>query len=138
VPTSIKPSHCVIDGTCYAYGDINPDNSCEVCDPRDSVSKTTWSTPSSCIDGGVDSGRDTAVTDTYFTDTSIEDTSTVVDTGINDAGSDADIDASLPLEDDLPEASACGCRAPGSDHSPAGLALSALGLALVVAARRRR
>ncbi|MFQ5413154.1 MAG: hypothetical protein ACE5E6_01720 [Phycisphaerae bacterium] len=32
---------CLIDGTCYAAGDTNPANDCEVCTPE--VSTTTWS-----------------------------------------------------------------------------------------------
>lgn len=139
----IKAGYCVIDGKCLAYGDINPTDSCQVCDPP--TSKTAWSTAVSCMDGSVDTGSvDTgAVEDTGSDDTGStgddtgstgDDTGTTGDdTGTDDASADAAIGA------DLPEASACGCSTPGQDHSnTAGVTLAALGIAIAVASRRRR
>ncbi|MBI2391831.1 MAG: hypothetical protein HYV09_19730 [Deltaproteobacteria bacterium] len=140
--SGIKAGFCVIANECWSYGDINPKDSCQVCDPPSS--KTSWSTASSCLEGGVDTGteEDTFVEDTGTEDTFREDTGTTSDTGsLDDTGSleDAGEDASKGVGDDLPEASTCGCRVPGQGGSSEVFgALFALGLALTVAARRRR
>jgi hypothetical protein len=133
--TGIKPGFCVIEGSCYSYGDIKSDDSCKVCDPP--TSKISWSTAISCIDAGPDTGsveEDTGEPE----DTGIEDTGEPEDTGsLEDSGDDATSDAATTNE--LPTASACGCRVPGesSTNSAAG-ALAGLGIAIVIASRRRR
>lgn len=132
--SGIKAGQCLIDGKCYAYGDINPTDSCLVCDPP--TNKLAWSTAASCMEGGVDTGteEDTSAEDTGSTaDTGlIEDTSPVGDdTGPVDGGEDA----AGPTE--LPEASTCGCRVPGRSDGGSTGALVALGVAFVVLARRR-
>lgn len=144
IATGIKAGFCVIAANCYSYGDINPKDSCQVCDPP--TSKTAWSTAISCMDGSVDTGvEDTgAVEDTGST---TEDTGGGDDTGSpgddtgtagDDTGASAeDASADAAIGADLPEASTCGCRTPGGDNT-AGGALAALGIALAVAARRRR
>lgn len=43
---------CLIDGTCLSDGDVNPANSCEVCDPA--TSQAAWTTLDGC--GQPDSG----------------------------------------------------------------------------------
>lgn len=131
--SGIKAGQCLIDGKCYAYGDINPTDSCLVCDPP--TNKLAWSTAASCMEGGVDTGteEDTSAEDTGATEDTglIEDTSPVGDdTGPLDGGEDA----AGPAE--LPEASACGCRLPGGSDTSTG-ALAALGIAVAVLARRR-
>ncbi len=141
--SGIKAGYCVIDGVCWGYGDINPDDSCEVCDPP--VSKTSWSLAVSCMDGGVDTGveEDTGAsedtgspTDTGTPDTSKPDTGTATDTGAGDTGApDGDLE---PASNALPEAQTCGCRTPGSSGSTPLAAVAGLALTLVVAARRRR
>jgi len=131
--SGIKAGQCLIAGQCYAYGDINPKDSCQVCDPP--TNKLAWSTAASCMEGGVDTGseEDTSIEDTGSVEDTgmIEDTSTTEDTGV-DAGEDASTGAP-----GLPEASTCGCRVPGRSTSTTGGALAALGLALAVVSRRR-
>jgi len=127
VATGIKPGFCLIAGQCWSYGDSNPDDPCEVCDPP--TSKLAWSTAVPCMDAGIDTGTtDTALPfDTGGPrDTgSIEDTRPLVD---------AALDATAP---DAPDSSGCGCRVPGASNTPAG-ALAALALAVALATRRRR
>ncbi|MGZ3417288.1 MAG: Kelch repeat-containing protein [Polyangiales bacterium] len=144
--SGIKPGFCVIDGACYAYGDINPKDSCQVCDPP--TTKTDWSTAASCIDGSVDTGSDDtgdldtgATDDTGSTDdTGMEDsTTTPMDSGmVEDTGPAASDDTGTTSADDLPEAKACGCRTPGESSNGGAGAAVALGLALAVVSRRRR
>jgi MYXO-CTERM domain-containing protein len=132
--SGIKPGFCVIMGSCYAYGDINPDDSCKVCDPPSS--KIAWSTAVSCIDGGLDTGfeEDTGEPE----DTGTEDTGSVEDTGgEEDTGSTDDASADAAAIE-LPSASACGCSVPGESSNSAAGALAALGLALALSSRRRR
>ncbi len=140
----IKAGFCVIDAKCYSYGDINPTDSCKVCDPPSS--KTAWSTAVSCMDGSVDTGtEDTGVSDTG---SSGDDTGTADDTGStgDDTGTTGD-DTGTTVEDasadaaigsDLPEVSTCSCRTPGGSTTAPPAAFAALGIALAVAARRRR
>jgi MYXO-CTERM domain-containing protein len=143
-PTGIKAGYCVIDSNCFSYGDINPKDSCQVCDPP--TSKTSWSTAVSCMDGSVDTGvEDTGVEDTGSGDdtgsTGDDTGSTGDDTGTtgDDTGTvDEDAAPDAAIGADLPEASTCGCRTPGGDVPAGGGALAALGIALAVASRRRR
>ena len=129
----IKPGQCVIDGKCWAYGDIHPTDPCKLCDPP--ASKVAWSTAASCIDGGVDTGTIEEDTGTTEEDTgAVEDTGTVEeDTGsvVDDATADA-----APTNI-LPEASACGCELPGTSRTSTPYAALALALALIAARRRR-
>ncbi len=131
--SGIKPGFCVIEGACYSYGDINPTDSCKVCDPP--TSKTSWSTAASCIDGGLDTGieEDTGEPE----DTGIEeDTAPIEDTGsVEDTGTE---DASAAAPEELPSASTCGCRVPGGSSNNAAGALAALGLAIAIGSRRRK
>lgn len=134
--TGIKAGQCVIDGQCWAYGDVNPKDACQLCDPP--ASKTGWSTAPSCMDGGTDTG-----TTEEDTGTSVEDTGTpVVDTGtpVDDTGTAEDASTETDASTGptpLPEASTCGCELPGRTRTTAPF--TALGLALgLVAVRRRR
>jgi hypothetical protein len=126
--SGIKAGQCVIDGQCWAYGDLNPTDSCKLCDPP--VSKTTWSTAASCMDGGVDTGTFEEDTGTEEDTGAVEDTGTEEDTGsIDDASADA------APSNILPEASTCGCEVPGrSATSP----YAAIAIALALAAVRKK
>lgn len=141
----IKPGQCVIDGQCWAYGDVNPKDSCQLCDPP--ASKTAWSIAASCTDGGTDGGSDTGEEDTgSVTDTGASgdtgataDTgSTVVDSGAaadtGATGDDATADASVGA--DLPEASTCSCELPGRARTGAPWAAIAAAVALATVRRR--
>lgn len=145
----IKAGNCVIDGRCWALGDVDPKDACKLCDPV--LSKTAWS-PSpdaSCTDGGVgDSGLDagdTGLVDTGLVDTGIDtgvvDTGTGTsdggaDSGAGDAAGDAD-DAGPPGDSDD-----SGCSTSGPLRVSLGTSLGALGLAglvgLLPTLRRRR
>lgn len=130
--SGIKPGQCVIDGKCWAYGDLNPADSCQLCDPP--ASKTSWSIAASCMDGGIDTGTIEEDTGTIEEDTgAVEDTGAPSDdTGATD---DATADAAPPANV-LPEASACGCELPGRANT--GTPFAATGLLLALAALRRR
>lgn len=132
-PSGIKAGKCVIEGKCLDYGELNPKNPCQLCDPP--ASKTAWSTAVSCMDGGTDTGtvEDTgSVEDTGV----LEDTGTVEDSAVvvDSATDDATADTGTPAVD-LPEASACGCETPGA--TPRNGAFALLGLALLTLRRRR-
>jgi hypothetical protein len=150
--SGVLAGYCVIDSTCYTYGDIDPKDPCHVCDPP--TSKTSWSTALSCTDGGVD--------DTGVDDTGVDDTGTTADTGPRDTGSTADsggdagddtatsddtgtpeVDSGSPVDNELPSSSACSCHLVGGegehgDEAPIGLALVALGAVVVVRRRASR
>jgi MYXO-CTERM domain-containing protein len=141
--SGIKPGFCVIGGSCYAYGDINPADSCQVCDPP--TTKTDWSIAASCIDGGLDTGpedtgsEDTGDEDTGTTeDTSVGEDSAPIDSGMTDDTGPSDLDSGTAPADELPEAKACGCRTPGESSGTGAGAIVGLGLAMVVVSRRRR
>ncbi|MBI2391843.1 MAG: hypothetical protein HYV09_19790 [Deltaproteobacteria bacterium] len=143
--SGIKAGQCVIDGQCWAYGDVNPKDACQLCDPP--ASKTSWSVAASCTDGGTDTGiveEDAApVTDTGAssdtgttakdTGTTVEDSGSAEDSGTDDATTDG---GGPGAGADLPEASTCSCELPGRGRSEAPFA--AIGLALAIAAARRR
>ncbi|MEO7091696.1 MAG: kelch repeat-containing protein [Polyangiales bacterium] len=145
--SGVKAGFCVIDSTCWTYGDPNPKNACEFCNPP--VSKVAWSLTDACRDGGVedtgtDSGTDakadTAKPDTGKADTGKADTGTaadaVADTSVADTS--VDEDTGTPPDTSLPSQSACSCETPGQ----AGTSLPALGsvslLAIGAALLRRR
>jgi MYXO-CTERM domain-containing protein len=135
--SGIKPGSCVIDNKCWLYGDINPANAMQICDPP--TSKTSWS---DVVDGGIE---DTGIEDTGSDDTGSDDTGSVVDTGadtgaVEDTGSAEDASADVATTaGDLPEGAACSCDVPGkSSSSPLAALGVALGLALVANRRRRR
>ena len=149
----VKAGFCVIDSNCWVYGDINPKDACEKCDPP--TSATSWLRfcgDGGPIDTGVDTGTDTgSVTDTRpdtkadtgTPDTGKADTGSAADTSAtSDTGSVAD--ASAPADtggsvDDLPSKSACSCHTPGDAGATSGGATLAALLAVgAVFARRRR
>lgn len=147
--TGIHAGFCVIDSTCFTYGDINPKDAtkCQICDPP--TSKTTWSTADACkeagVDTGVDAGDDTGAPDDSATIDSGTVDSTVDDTAVDDTAPSDDtgvaVDSNVPSpgNTDLPAGSACGCRVPGNDAPAGGVgALAAFGLAALVLARRRK
>ncbi len=145
--SGVKPGFCVIEGTCWTYGDVDPKDPCKYCDPP--TSKIDWSTTTACTDGGVadtgsDAGadaRDTGVADTGPKDTgTTADTGSAPDTGVVDTGTSADtnVDDTGSGASDLPTSSACGCHVPGDDHDEAPLGMLALALgALAIGLRRR-
>jgi len=121
-----------------------------MCDPA--TSKTDWSVSDACMEAGVDdtgstddSAAETSADDTGSPDTAAPDTSypdTPSDTGTErlDTGMADDVgpDATDEPHDELPEASACGCRTPGGNLASDGaLGLATLGLAYMVSRRRR-
>jgi len=133
--SGIKAGQCVIDGQCWSYGDINPKDACQLCDPPSS--KTAWSTAASCIDGGVE---DTGTVEEDTGTTPVEDTgSPATDTGTPIPAEDATspVDTGTSSAAPLPEASACGCELPGRTGTTAPFGALGLGLALVLARRRR-
>jgi len=52
---------CDIAGTIYAYGDLNPNNPCESCDPTNSTSAWTALTSGGCDDGNACTKNDQCV-----------------------------------------------------------------------------
>jgi MYXO-CTERM domain-containing protein len=147
-PSGVKAGFCVIDATCWTYGDPNPKNACEFCNPP--ASKIAWSLTDACRDGGVedtgtDSGGD-AKADTAKPDTGKPDTGSA-DTGKADATPDTSVADTAPVEEDtgtpdtsLPSQSACSCETPGeTGTSMPGLGAAALlGLGAIVMRRRRK
>jgi MYXO-CTERM domain-containing protein len=137
IASGIKAGKCVIDGQCWDYGEINPKNACQLCDPPSS--KTTWSTAASCMDGGVDTGT-TEDTGTPDDTGAVEDTGTTEDTGTaEDTGTTPTDDATADTGStaaDLPEASTCGCRTPGGD-APSGGAMALIALLVAASVRKR-
>ncbi len=142
IATGIKAGYCVIESTCYAYGDVNPKDSCLVCDPP--TSKLTWSpsTEASCTDGGVDSGIDTGVSDTGKSDTGTKDsgkpdattdTGASPDTGITEDSGVGEDTGPAPAAD-LPEAG--GCTHQGG--SGAGLGIVGFLFTVLAGLRLRR
>jgi len=141
IVTGIKAGYCVIESKCWAYGDVNPKDSCQVCDPP--TSKLTWSPSSeaSCSDGGVDSGLDTGAVDTGLVDSGVDtgvvDSGTSADTGKLDTGTDdGGIEDTGPATGDIPEAS--GCSVGAAPTAFAGLGASGFGAFVAVLALRRR
>ena len=149
--TGVKAGFCVIDATCWTYGDVDPTDPCKFCNPP--VSKIAWSLTDACRDGGVD---DTGVDDTGSD--AKADTGVKADTGKSDAKSDtgstsdssaADTavdDTGAPEEDSgapdntLPSQSACSCETPGHGSGSSALlaSLSILGLGAAWSRRRRK
>lgn len=141
IATGIKAGYCVIDSKCWAYGDVNPKDSCQVCDPP--TSKLTWSasTEASCTDGGVDSGIDTGALDTGLVDSAVDtgvvDSGTSADTGPLDTGiEDGGLEDTGPATGDLPEAG--GCSVGAAPTAFAELGVSGMGAFLAALALRRR
>lgn len=145
--TGLKVATCLIDNKCYSFGDFNPADGCQICDPP--TSKTSWSPATTCADGGVpeggvvDTGTDTGSDDTGAVDTGSTDDTGAADTSVTDTGSvadtstdDATADAATPGED-LPEASTCSCETPGRPAT-SSFGIVALGALAFVASRRRR
>lgn len=134
IASGIKAGKCVIEGKCWDYGEVNPKDSCQLCDPPSA--KTAWSTAASCMDGGTDTGTIDEDTGTLDDTGALEDTGTAEDTGIlADTGTADDAaDTGTAVGADLPEASTCGCRTPGGP--PRNGAFALLGLALLIARRR--
>lgn len=56
---TIEPNKCRIGGNCYAQGEVNPSNTCQVCDP--SLPEEWSSTTGSCNDGNACTHSDTCV-----------------------------------------------------------------------------
>jgi MYXO-CTERM domain-containing protein len=164
--TGIKAGYCVIDSTCWTYGDINPKNACQNCDPP--TTKTDWTAIDGCDagpDGGGDGGSDAttdggdattdaggdAKTDAADAKTDAADAKTDGGDAKTDAPSDAPSDTSsaadTTVEDDsgtggdTSSSSGCGCHVVGEqdESNEPRLALAAIaGLALVVARRRKQ
>ncbi|GAC1571088.1 MAG: hypothetical protein NVS3B20_02960 [Polyangiales bacterium] len=150
VASGITSGHCVIDNACWSYGDINPKNKCQTCDPP--TSKLTWSVAVECMDGGVPSDADAAPGDETSdapssdsddasddADGSVGDTSTGADA--SDDAADATIDGAVgPTE--LPSGKACSCTTPGSGTSSTSVesfgAVALAGLAFASIKSRRR
>lgn len=155
----IKAGRCLIEGKCWALGDLDPKDSCRVCDPP--TSKVTW-TPSpdvSCSDAGVDAGLDTGLVDTGV-DTGLVDTGTgLFDTGAPDTGTGTldtgTLDTGTPdsgAADAVPdgagddagpegESDGSGCSVgPRSSHRavPVGLVLGLFALHRVLRSAQRR
>lgn len=132
--SGIKAGQCVIEGQCWGYGDLNPKDSCKLCDPP--TSKTEWSIAASCMDGGTDTGsidEDTGTTP--------EDTGAAVDTGTTEDTGSATDDASADTGSGatpLPEASTCSCETPGRAPGSTPFALLGLGLAITALRGSRR
>jgi len=129
--SGVKPGYCVIDGKCWAEGDLDPKDplKCRHCDPFYGPLK--WTATTTCIEAGVvDTGpKDSAVEDADE-DTSIGDAPPE-----DDAGPDG---TRLPADPgEAGDASTCGCRTPGQTSSTSVLPLVA-GIALAFLRARRR
>lgn len=159
-PTGIKAGYCVIEATCWTYGDINPKNACQQCDPP--TSKTDWTPVVGCVDAGpLDAGdAGDAATDAHDAadapsdggDAKSDASSDAKDGGdgaadAKDAASDATTDGatddstvSIDSSTEAPSSSSsgCGCRTAGESGESRLGALAGLAVALVAVRRRAR
>ncbi|GAC1351255.1 MAG: hypothetical protein NVSMB1_02520 [Polyangiales bacterium] len=142
--STITAGHCVIDKTCWSFGDLNPKDKCAVCDPP--TSKLAWSVAASCVDAGVDAGAADTMADGAGDDASQADTAEGdADSSTDDATPDADDDASdggpAGVRPELVSGRACVCTttvgSAASTSTSTGL-LAWAGVAIAAAARQRR
>ncbi len=153
VTGTINANSCLIDGACFTTGQTDPSDPCRICDPG--TSNTSWTVSLGCDAGTPDTGIDAegdaadadtdAVADTGASDTGTPEDAQVEDTAPADTGAATDsavapdATSDVPAEEPLPEASACGCRVPGSSSGATGAGSAAAALAVLgVMARLRR